>query len=313
MKFMTRHHDVYDLLSVLLNASRRAVACATELVQYFTKWDEWKRETQRTPWIYKPLHEIEADLRAYSIRVIRYALSLLKRVGILERRHNPGNCLDRTYQYRIHLEKLNRNYPIRDNSPSITPNSNKTSLQDALDDSFLEDEALSNYSSFNELYSTDSVRNESSSASLPETRVVADFTLLANASVKTNNAFASSVLFKQNNLSISNRSISLSQKESEYGLSSSYEVIGGNSCSGVAPWDLIPSDCQKVEQEELAQHMGKNEVKGEDGSQERTGVGEDKSSAAASVNFVEKPYKVKHDKPDYYLRGFNSQLELRSE
>jgi hypothetical protein len=28
------------------------------------------------------------------------------------------------------------------------------------------------------------------------------------------------------------------------------------------------------------------------------------------VKFVEKPYKLKHDKPDYYLRGFNSQLEL---
>jgi hypothetical protein len=231
MKFMTRHHDVYDLLSVLLNASRRAVACATELVQYFTKWDEWKRETQRTPWIYKPLHEIEADLRAYSTRVIRYALSLLEQVGILERRHNPGNCLDRTYQYRIHLEKLNRPYPIRDNSPSITPNSNKTSLQEALDDSCLEDEALSNYSSFKELYSTDSVRNESSSPSSPETRVVDDFTLVANASVKTNNAFASGVLFKHKNLSISNRSISLSQEESESELSSSYEVIGGNSCS----------------------------------------------------------------------------------
>jgi hypothetical protein len=93
-------------------------------------------------------------------------------------------------------------------------------------------------------------------------------------------------------------------------LSSSYEVIGGNSSSGVAPWDLIPSDCQTVEQQELAPHMGQNEVKKEDSSQERTGAGENKSSAAASVNFVENPYKVKHDKPDYYLRGFNSQLEL---
>jgi hypothetical protein len=310
MKFMTRHHDVYDFLSVLLKASRRAVACATELVQYFTKWDEWKRETQRTPWIYKPLHEIEADLRAYSTRVIRYALTLLEQVGILERRHNPGNCLDRTYQYRIHLEKLNRNYPIRDNSPSITPNSNKTSLQEALDDSFLEDEALSNYSSFKELYSTDSVKNESSSPSSPETRMVDDFTPVANASVKTNNAFASSVLFKHKNLSISNTFISLSPEESESKLSSSYEVIGGNSSFGEAPWDLIPSDCQKVEQQELAPHLGKYEVQQEDGSQERTGIGEDKSSAAASVKFVEKPYKVKHDKPDYYLRGFNSQLEL---
>jgi hypothetical protein len=310
MKFMTRQHDVYDLLYVLLNASRRAVACAAELVQYFTNWDEWKRETQRTRWIYKPLHEIEADLRAYSTRIIRYALSLLKRVGILERRHNPGNCLDRTYQYRIHLEKLNLPDPVRDNSPSITPNSNKTSLQEALDDSFLEDEALSNYSSFKELYSHDSVRNESSTPSSPETRVVDDFTLRTNAFVKTNNAFASGVLFKHKNLSISNRSISLSQEESESELSSSYEVIGGNSSFGVAPWDLIPSGCQKLEQEELAPHLGQNKVKKEDGSQERTGAAENKSSAAASVKFVEKPHKLKHDKPDYYLRGFNSQLEL---
>jgi hypothetical protein len=310
MKFMTRQHDVYDFLYVLLNASRRAVACATELVQYFTKWDEWKRETQRTPWIYKPVHEIEDDLRAYSTRVIRYALSLLKRVGILERRHNPGNCLDRTYQYRIHLEKLNLPDPIRDNFPSATPIKNNSSLQEALEDILPINEPLDNESSLETVSSHNSNKNDSSPPSSPETRVVDDFTLLPNASVKTNNAFASGVLFIPNNLSISNRSIFLSQEESESELSSSYEVIGGNSCSGVAPWDLIPSGCQPVEQQELAPHMAQNEVQQEDGSQGRIGAGEDKSSAAASVNFVEKPYKVKHDKPDYYLRGFNSQLEL---
>jgi hypothetical protein len=60
----------------------------------------------------------------------------------------------------------------------------------------LEDEALSNDSSFKELSSHDSVKNESSSPSSPETRVVDDFTLVANASVKTNNAFASGVQIK---------------------------------------------------------------------------------------------------------------------
>jgi hypothetical protein len=310
MKFMTRQHDVYDLLSVLLNASRRAVACATELVQYFTKWDEWKRETQRTPWIYKPVHEIEADLRAYSTRVIRYALSLLQEVGILERRHNPGNCLDRTYQYRIHLEKLNLPDPICDNSRSATPRKNNSVRKGALGDTLPVDELSGDESSLKAVSSHDSFLSESSPPSSPETRVVDDFTLMANASVKTNNAFASGVQIKHKNQSISNRSISLSQEESEYGLGSTYEVIGGNLCSGKAPWDLIPSECQQVEQEELAPHLDKNEVQQEDGSQERTEAVEDKSSAAASVKFVEKPHKVKHDKPDYYLRGFNSQLEL---
>lgn len=256
MKFMTRHHDVYDLLSVLLNASRRAVACAAELVQYFTNWDEWKQKTQRTPWIYKPLHEIEADLRAYSIRVIGYALSLLEQVGILERRHNPGNCLDRTYQYRIHLEKLNLNGSIRDNSPSSTPIKNNSSRKEALDNTLPIDEPSGNESSLKTVSSHDSEENESSSPESPETLLVDDFTLRANASVKTNNAFASGVQIKQNNLSISNRSISLSPEESESELCSSYEVIGGNSGPGVAPWDLIPSDSQKVEQQELAQHLG---------------------------------------------------------
>ncbi|MBD1930338.1 MULTISPECIES: hypothetical protein [Cyanophyceae] len=310
MKFMTRQHDVYDLLSVLLNASRRAVACATELVQYFTKWDEWKQKTQRTPWIYKPLHEIEADLRAYSTRVIRYALSLLEQVGILERRHNPGNCLDRTYQYRIHLEKLTTPDPIRDNSPSATPIKNNSFLQEALEDILPKDEPLDNESFLETVSSHDSGENDSSPPSSPKTRVVDDFTQLANASVKTNNAFASSVLFKHKNLSISNRSISLCQEESKQELSSNYEVIGGNLYSDIAPWDLIPSDYQRVEQEELTPHLGKKEVKKEYGSQERTGAGEDKSSAAAPVKFVENPHTVKHDKPDYYSRGFNSQLEL---
>ena len=128
---MTRQHDVYDLLSVLLNQPRRVVGCCAELVQYFTRWDEWKRKTQRSPWIYKPLHHIEADLRAYSIRVIRYAISLLMRLGILERRNNPGSRLDRVYQYRIHLNKLKTTDPAGDKSDSTMKPPSDSSLAEA--------------------------------------------------------------------------------------------------------------------------------------------------------------------------------------
>ena len=62
-----------------------------------------------------------------------------------------------------------------------------------------------------------------------------------------------------------------------------------------------------VAQEDLAQHSGKNEVEQECSPQEHIKPREDKSSAAATVAFVEKPFKHKYSKPDYYLRGFNSQ------
>ena len=224
MKFMTRHHDVYDLLCVLLNASRRAVACAAELVQYFTNWDEWKQKTQRTPWIYKPLHEIEADLRAYSSRVIRYALSLLEQVGILERRHNPGNCLDRTYQYRIHLDLLKHTTSCPDDS----------SLPESPCDSLLQDESVIQDLPCNGL-SGDAVPFSSSQASLSGILVVNHFTPLANSFDPRKYAFASGVQINHKNQSLSNRSISLSQEESESGVSSSYQVIAENNSFGCSP------------------------------------------------------------------------------
>ena len=40
--------------------------------------------------------------------------------GIKERRHNPENCLDRIYQYRIHLDELKRTPSVGDKSNSTT-------------------------------------------------------------------------------------------------------------------------------------------------------------------------------------------------
>jgi hypothetical protein len=359
MKFMTRHHDVYDLLSVLLNQPRRVVGCCAELVQYFTRWDEWKQKTQRSPWIYKPLHHIEADLRAYSIRVIRYAISLLMRLGILERRNNPGSRLDRVYQYRIHLDKLKTTDPAGDKSDSTTKHPSNSSLaeepcdtlfledsedlfledsedlflEDSEDlfleepedlslgepscDTLLQEELMSNDLPLNELSSDDAVQCESFSATSAGTPVVDDFTPLAHSSDQTKNSSASGVQnIDPKNLSISNRSISLSKCESEQKekIFANYEVIATNPSLGEPLRNFIANGSQKVPQDDLAQSKTKNFVKEEHRSQDRTEAIEDKSSAAASVEFVEKPIKSKgfnphQPRPDYSLRGFNSQQE----
>ena len=335
MKFMTRQHDVYDLLSVLLNKPRRIVGCCAEVVQYFTRWDEWKRKTQRSPWIYKPLHHIEADLRAYSIRVIRYAISLLMRLGILERRNNPGSRLDRVYQYRIHLDKLKTTDPAGDKSDSTTKPPSDSSLgeapcetlfQEDPNDSFIgerpcdtlfQEELVSNDLPLNELSSDDAVQCESFLATSAETPVVDDFTPLANSSDQAKNSSASGVQnIDPKNQYKSNRSISLSKCESEQKekVSVNYEVIATNPSLGEPLSNFIANDSQKVPQDDLAQSKEKNFVKEEHRSQDRTEAIEDKSSAAASVEFVENPIKSKgfnprQVRPKYELRGFNSQQE----
>jgi hypothetical protein len=139
--------------------------------------------------------------------------------------------------------------------------------------------------------------------------VVDDFSPLANLFDPRKYAFASGVQINHKNQSLSNRSISLSQHESESGVSSSYQVIAENSSLGAVPIDSYLKPPQVVAQEDLAQHSGKNEVEQERSPQERIKPREDKSSAAATVAFVEKPFKHKYSKPDYYLRGFNSQEE----
>ena len=103
MKFMIRQHDIFDIFQMILSAPRRVVACAAEVYQYLWQWTQWKQETQRTSWIYKPLQEIEADLRAYSVKTIRWAIKLLMDVDILERRNDPGHKLNRTYQYKLNV------------------------------------------------------------------------------------------------------------------------------------------------------------------------------------------------------------------
>ncbi|MGF1978793.1 MAG: hypothetical protein RMY30_024820 [Nostoc sp. CmiSLP01] len=66
-------------------------------------------KNHRTPWIYQPLKKIYADLMGeHSLHVIRSAIALLEEMGIIEKQKNPGNGQDRTWQYKLNIDVLNR-------------------------------------------------------------------------------------------------------------------------------------------------------------------------------------------------------------
>ncbi|BAY23919.1 hypothetical protein NIES2100_37120 [Calothrix sp. NIES-2100] len=83
--------------------------CAAKLIEYFRHWTKWKLKNHRTPWVYQPLKRIYADLMGeHSLHVIRSAITLLEEMGILSKQKNPGNGQDRTWQYKLNSEVLNR-------------------------------------------------------------------------------------------------------------------------------------------------------------------------------------------------------------
>ncbi|MBD2492407.1 hypothetical protein [Aulosira sp. FACHB-615] len=83
--------------------------CAAKLIEYFRHWTKWKMKNHRTPWIYQPLKKIYADLMGeHSLHVIRSAIALLDEMGIISKQKNPGNGQDRTWQYKLNFDVLNR-------------------------------------------------------------------------------------------------------------------------------------------------------------------------------------------------------------
>jgi hypothetical protein len=190
-------------------------------------------------------------------------------------------------------------------------------LVEAPCDTLLQEELVSNHLPSNGLSSDDTVQCGSLSATSAETPVVDDFTPLANSSDQAKNSSASGVqIMDPKNPYKLNRSISLSKCESEQKekVFANYEVIATIPSLGEPLSNFIANNSQKVPQDDLAQSKTKNFVKEENRSQDRTEAIEDKSSAAASVEFVEKPVKSKgfnprHARPKSELRGFNSQQE----
>jgi DNA-binding MarR family transcriptional regulator len=81
--------------------------CAAKLLDYFEKWRRWKVKYHRTEWIYQPLRQIREDLmNEYCKPVVNRAIELLEDLGLIERRQNPGNRQDKTWQYKLNISKL---------------------------------------------------------------------------------------------------------------------------------------------------------------------------------------------------------------
>jgi hypothetical protein len=98
--------------------------CAAKLIDYLRHWRNWKLKEHRTEWIYLPLKRIYKDLlEEHSVHVIREAIAFLMKSGLLERRNNPGNGQDRTYQYKLLLEgspKKHKSKPSAE-TPTASP------------------------------------------------------------------------------------------------------------------------------------------------------------------------------------------------
>lgn len=88
-------------------ADKRVRFCSAVLIDYKHHWQEWKVKVHRTPWIYQKLKDIHKDLMGlFSLHVIRAGIELLIELGLLERRSNPGNGQDKTYQYNLRWDKI---------------------------------------------------------------------------------------------------------------------------------------------------------------------------------------------------------------
>src|SRR4028118_1136410 len=98
--------------------------CAAKLIDYLRHWRNWKLKEHRTEWIYLPLKRIYKDLlEEHSVHVIREAIAFLMKSGLLERRNNPGNGQDRTYQYKLLLEGSPKKHKSKPSAETPTASS----------------------------------------------------------------------------------------------------------------------------------------------------------------------------------------------
>lgn len=101
-EYLERINQLCDCLHMEINTAIRC--CAAKLLDYFLHWRRWKLSTHRSEWFYQPLKAIHRDLMGeHSLHVIRAALDLLRDLELLDRRNNPRNKQDRTYQYRVNV------------------------------------------------------------------------------------------------------------------------------------------------------------------------------------------------------------------
>jgi len=93
--------------------------CAALSINYHYHCQQWKVKVHRTPWWYRKLKQIHKDfLGLFSLHVVRASQELLIDLGLLERRFNPGNGQDKTYQYNLRWDKVQAALAAMQNQPA---------------------------------------------------------------------------------------------------------------------------------------------------------------------------------------------------
>jgi hypothetical protein len=93
--------------------------CAALSINYHYHCQQWKVKVHRTPWWYQKLKQIHKDfLGLFSLHVVRASQELLIDLGLLERRFNPGNGQDKTYQYNLRWDKVQAALAAMRNQPA---------------------------------------------------------------------------------------------------------------------------------------------------------------------------------------------------
>lgn len=84
--------------------------CAAKILSLLEFWTNKLRWMGRVrDWIYKTLDALHRELMGeHGIHTIRRALALLEDKGYITRRHNPYIPYDRTYQYKLNVEVVQR-------------------------------------------------------------------------------------------------------------------------------------------------------------------------------------------------------------
>jgi len=100
-------------------ADKKVRYCAALSINYHYHCQQWKVKVHRTPWWYQKLKQIHKDfLGLFSLHVVRASQELLIDLGLLERRFNPGNGQDKTYQYNLRWDKVQAALAAMQNQPA---------------------------------------------------------------------------------------------------------------------------------------------------------------------------------------------------
>ena len=82
---------------------------AAALLNHFEYLTNARRDSECDTWIRRGFRQLAEELLGlYREKSISDAVTLLLEKGFIERRHNPGDKTDRTYQYRLHIAGVNR-------------------------------------------------------------------------------------------------------------------------------------------------------------------------------------------------------------